>query len=162
MKPFRPSRITALLLTATILISFTSIVQTPAFEGNTVTDLIRKLKSEDPIKREEAALALGESHDSRALGPLLEVLQNGDENGQVRMSAAMALGFLGDIVAVEPLIEKEYSREQHRTIIAGILGDLGDCRATETLQEALKDQTPEVRKAARHAIDLINSKGLKK
>lgn len=282
-------------MTATILISFISIVQIPASEEDPITDLIRKLKSGDPIKREEAAFALGESHDPRALGALLEVLQNRDDDGQVRMSAAMALGSLGDRAAVEPLIEfvrvdmekrtgimaagigalgelkdpravpillealsnraddwlyremaaralgsigdpravddlisaaymadtrhdaigalakigdakavetlvgaldeeedletvqaarigllkigspavpalikemerfsKEYPREQPRTIIAGILGELGDCRANETLQKALDDPSPLVRKKAGQALDLINSKGLKK
>ncbi len=295
MNPFSPMRITALLVLATILISFVSIVQIQAAEEDTVPHLISKLKSGDTIKREEAAYALGESSDPRALEPLLEVLQNQAEDGQVRMSAAMALGSLADCAAVEPLIEfvrvdmekrtgiiaagigalgelkdpravpillkalnnraedwlyremaartlgsigdrravddlisaaymgdtrhdaiaalaqigdakavetliralddgeeqdtvqaartgllkigspavtalikemedfpKEYPRVQPRANIAGILGELGDSRAIEALENAVKDPSAEVRQAARIAVDLINSKGLKK
>ncbi len=144
MKPLNPMRITALLFFVTILISFVSIVQIPAAEEDPVPHMISELKNGDPIKREEATHALGESHDLRALGPLLEVLQNRTEDGQVRMSAAMALGSLGDRAAAEPLIEfVKVDMEKRTGIIAsgiGALGELKDPRAVPILLEALNNR----------------------
>lgn len=144
MNPFRPTIITALRLSATILISFVSIVQISAAEGDPVPQLISKLKRGDPIKRAEAAHALGESGDPRALGPLVQVLRDQDEDGQVRMGAAMALGSLGDRAAVAPLIEFVRVDMQKRTgiIAAGIgaLGELRDPRAVPILLEALNNR----------------------
>src|SRR6267142_2332471 len=52
--------------------------------------------------RETGALGLGERDDSRALGPLSDAL-SGDDSPAVRMTAAWALGEIGDKGAVRPL-----------------------------------------------------------
>lgn len=75
-----------------------------------VEGLIKALKHEDSIVQLRAAKALGnlasllaQIGDARAVGPLIQALE--DEDGDVRSSAAYALGVIGDERAVEPLIQ---------------------------------------------------------
>lgn len=68
-----------------------------------VGDLILDLKFGTPGVRSEAAHALGEIGDARAVDPLIDALQ--DEDRRVRERAARALGKIGDARAVGPLIE---------------------------------------------------------
>ena len=68
-----------------------------------VDDLILDLKFGSSDVRVEAAWALGEIGDARAVDPLIEALT--DEYGRVRMSAAQALGEIGNQRAVGPLTE---------------------------------------------------------
>ena len=56
---------------------------------------IKQLKSEDKLLRIEAAEILGEFGDERAVFPLIDVLENREEDYTVRESAAIALGQLG-------------------------------------------------------------------
>jgi HEAT repeat protein len=75
-------------------------------------------------KRQNAAESLGELGDGRAVGPLLQVLQDRREESEVRAVAATALGKLGDLRAVEALLraatdhkEKWSVREQSRAAL---------------------------------------------
>jgi hypothetical protein len=94
--------------------------------------------------RREAAEALGELGDPRAVEPLLARLADWD--GMVRVSAADALGRFGDRRAVEPLVARladEDSDVRRRTAVA--LGELGDPRAVEPLLAHLGDEDAQVR-----------------
>jgi HEAT repeat protein len=55
-----------------------------------VEPFIKFLQDESPEVRADAALALGEMGDARALSPLLQALGS-DPDGQVQLSAAQAL-----------------------------------------------------------------------
>jgi HEAT repeat protein len=75
-------------------------------------------------KRQHAAESLGELGDGRAVGPLLQSLQDRREESEVRAAAAEALGKLGDLRAVEALLraatdhkEKWSVREQSRAAL---------------------------------------------
>lgn len=57
----------------------------------------------DPARRREAALTLGEIHDSRAVEPLSTLVLDGAEPAE-RAAAAWALGEIRDPAAVEPLL----------------------------------------------------------
>ena len=65
--------------------------------------LITALKDEYEEVRYQAARALGNMKDARAVEPLIAALN--EENPGVRTEAAKALGEIGDAWAVEPLIE---------------------------------------------------------
>jgi len=67
-----------------------------------VEPLIQELANENQQVREQAAFALGELDDPRAVEPLITLLT--DEHYRTRRAAARSLGELGDIKAVEPLI----------------------------------------------------------
>ena len=60
------------------------------------------LQSPDDDTREEAARALGELKDPRAVTPLISALE--DPNHYVRREAAKSLGRLGDERAIPALI----------------------------------------------------------
>jgi hypothetical protein len=127
--------------------------------GDEVSVLIHALEDEDANfnTRVEAARALAETGDARAVEPLIETLK--DENEFVREGVASALGQTGDARVVAPLIEalkdeSEFVREQ----AAYALGHTGDARALAPLTEALKDEHERVRIAAERALEEIRSK----
>jgi HEAT repeat protein len=66
-----------------------------------VPSLVAALKSDSPIARRNAAMALGKIKDASAVKPLIVALD--DENPIVRRNAAKALGEIRDNSAVEPL-----------------------------------------------------------
>lgn len=63
--------------------------------------LIQSLSNSDPVRRYEAAKALGEMGDGRAVDPLVFTLKDSDAG--VRRAAAIALGQIGDERALDPL-----------------------------------------------------------
>ncbi|UCF89802.1 MAG: HEAT repeat domain-containing protein [Desulfobacterales bacterium] len=64
---------------------------------------IEKLKDKEWQTRWNAAAALGETKDPRAIEPLRAALK--DENSYVRMTAVRSLGEIDDPRVIEPLIE---------------------------------------------------------
>ena len=64
-----------------------------------------KDKGENIFRRGDAAKALGEIHDIRAVDPLIDVLKNKQDNINVRNAAARALGEIHDARAVKSLID---------------------------------------------------------
>ena len=67
----------------------------------------------------------------------------------MRVSAAGALGQLGDARAVEPLIAALADRDSAvRVSAAGALGQLGNAQAVEPLIAALADRDSDVRVSA--------------
>jgi HEAT repeat protein len=94
----------------------------------------------------------------------------GDDDWNVYLSAAKALGEIGDERAVEPLIGvlsdddsgasrfAACSQNNHRRVrytTAEALGKIGDARAVEPLIGVLSDNEQEVRKCAAEALDKI-------
>ena len=89
--------------------------------------IIPRLKDENKDVRKNAAGALREIGDARAVEPLTEALK--DESGEVRRRAAWALGEIGDTVAVEPLIEALRDEDEKvRSGAAGALEMIGDAK----------------------------------
>lgn len=76
---------------------------------DTVAPLQELLKSPDADLRMQAALALGEQRDSRAVEALIDAL--GDDNSNVRYHAIEALGKLKAVAAVDKLCEIAESRD---------------------------------------------------
>lgn len=125
------------------------------FEG-AFDDVVRALQSHDEEVREEAARALGELGDRRAVNPLIELL--GDDNRYVRREAAKSLGKIGDEHAIPALInalkdEDRYGREG----AAEGLGGMGE-KAFSSLIRAIKDEDWHVRMGAAIAFRIIGDK----
>jgi HEAT repeat protein len=122
-----------------------------------VEGLIKILKdSKDKFARWEAAEALGEIGDKRAVDPLIEALN--DKKPLIRWKAAEALGEIKDKRAVDPLIEALKGEDEDwcvRKTAAEALGKIGDKRAVEPLIEALKDEDRYVRETARKVLEKI-------
>ena len=125
------------------------------FEG-AFEDVIQALHSDDEEVREEAARALGELNDQRAVGPLISILS--DENRYVRREAAKSLGRIGDERAIEPLINSLKDDDRYgREGAAEGLGEMGE-KAVEPLIDAMEDPDWHVRMGAAIALRIIGDK----
>ena len=132
---------------------------TTALQANTdpraVEPLIQVVSNrhENWSVRGEAAIALGATGDSRGLGPLLDVLKEGDK--ELGYGARMGLRQLGG-PAVEPLIALLADSDWRvRRLAAWALRDLGDGRSVTALTAALADPDPEVQAAAVSAFESL-------
>lgn len=89
--------------------------------------------------------------------PLINALK--DEDWQVRVWAAEALGKMGDNRGVEPMIQDLKDEDSDvRMGAARSLGNIGDERAVEPLTQALKDEFVGVRGYAKKALEMIKAK----
>jgi HEAT repeat protein len=99
--------------------------------------------------RSDAAQALGEIYEVRAVEPLIAALE--DSHMLVRSSAADALGKIRDTRAVEPLIGALKNKPVPYSVYTA-LGKIGDARAIETLIDTLKDSDWELQK---HLVSIL-------
>lgn len=113
--------------------------------------------------RKDAALALCERKDSRAIVPLISTIRElQSEDGGTTFAAIRALEKIGQ-PAVEPLITA--LREEHlvsnvRKSIIETFGRLRDFGAVEPLIALLKDENRDVRKSAEKALRKITDNNL--
>ena len=107
-------------------------IGTPAVEALTVA-----CHNPNRDVRFNAARALGEIRDPKAVESILDLLR--DKNRTGRLAAARALGFIKDERAVEPLSHALGDRTRMvRNYIAWALGEISDERAVPALQKAYK------------------------
>jgi len=122
-----------------------------------IAEILNRLRdSEDTVALEEARI--GVSMDLIALGrptvsELLESLK--DDLWVVREAAAQALGIIGDLRAVEPLLHKAKTDRDMgvRESCIKALGEFGDSRSVDVLVAAVEDRT--TRLAATEALSKI-------
>jgi HEAT repeat protein len=124
-------------------------------EMDRLDDLVNQLKDKDlDIRvRIQAAEALGQMGDARAVQPLIAAFK--DQASEVRRSALRALESIGE-PAVEPLIAalKDPDSDVRRKASC-VLRKVGDVRAVESLITALEDQRTVVRFHAAEALGRI-------
>ena len=139
------------------------IVQAKLVRERAVGPLIEALKGDQYFRRLNSACvgigqALVEIGTEHAVEELINLLkyENTRANGsqlQVRTVAAYALGKIGNLRAVEPLIEALKDDDWNvRVSSARALGIIGDERAVEPLNEALKDDEKSVRESVSIAL----------
>jgi HEAT repeat protein len=127
---------------------------------NDVKGLIQALKHQDYLIRKEAARALKEVGDERAVDGLIESLeyQSWQDDyvtlSSVRENSADALGRIGDLKALDPLIKamREDPDEEVRWKAASALGKIGDSKAVNPLIEAIYDKDWKVRRQAANSL----------
>jgi diguanylate cyclase (GGDEF)-like protein len=108
----------------------------------------------DKKVRVEAALALGEIRDKRAVKPLIQILES--ENKGSLIKAIEVLGRIKDEKAVEALIYALRSKSLEAQIKAAkALGEIRDKRAVEPLIQALRDKNEDLRLQAAKALGEI-------
>ena len=110
-----------------------------ASEVDTLLPLLELLKDAEPDLRMQAALALGEQHDARAVEGLIEALN--DEDTNVRYHAIEALGKLRAAEAVDALVEIAESRDFFLAFAAlEALAKIGDARIAPKVVPFLEDE----------------------
>ncbi len=113
------------------------------------------------IKGDENDFArLGTSGDKRFVVPLVKALESPDHRSEGKLDhiiVVKALGRLGDIRAVEPLIAtlQKALRDDDTSLVGKIvemLGELGDIRAIDPIKRVLKNKFEYARNSARVAL----------
>ena len=114
-------------------------------EVDTISPLLELLKGPNPDLRMQAALALGEQRDARAVPALIEALKDDDTN--VRYHAIEALGKLKAVAALDALAEVAETSHFFLGFAAiDALTQIGDARIVPRMlplleDELLRDQT---------------------
>jgi HEAT repeat protein len=119
-----------------------------------VKGLIFALQRKDPTVQYDAAEALGEIGDDRAVEPLLAALKN-DETGGVRWKAAEALSKLGTPAVAGLTSALQHDDDDVRWKAAIALGEIGDPRAISALINVLSDNDRFVKSRAAYALSMI-------
>lgn len=137
-----------------------AVLSLPADEAASV--LLPLLRDRDEFVRQESAYALGETRSRRASAELLIILEKEKADG-VRAAAVVALGLIGDEVAVVPLTQmlgggkKKKENEFIRRAAARALGQIGSRAAVPSLIAALSDERApgDVRREAARSLGSI-------
>jgi HEAT repeat protein len=85
---------------------------------------------------------------------LIEALGYQDDHN-IRLAAATALGRIGDSRAVDPLVSALEDQPRVREVAAMALGEIGDHRAVDSLIVALEDADWEIRSTIAKALGKI-------
>jgi HEAT repeat protein len=121
-------------------------------EPSALEPLVEALESPCAEVRKEAIGGLWMLRDQKAVGPLIRHLQQ-DNDFEVTLAAAGALGWIGDRRAVEPLLSAlENCHWRMRQTAAYALGSIGDEQTLDAIRRHLFDPKPQVRKAAKGAL----------
>lgn len=105
-----------------------------------------------PDDREQAAAAMGQARDPRAVAPLARALA--DSAVHVRRAAIESLAEIGGADAVDALaLALRDGEPRLREAAVNALGDLGGAKAIALLRQAQRDPTPFVRQAATETLD---------
>ena len=105
-----------------------------------------------PDDREQAAAAMGQVRDPRAVAPLARALA--DSDAQVRRAAIESLAEIGGADAVGAMaLALRDSEPRLREAAVNALGDLGGPKAMALLRQAQQDPTSFVRQAAIETLD---------
>ncbi|MEI7856269.1 MAG: HEAT repeat domain-containing protein [Methanomicrobiales archaeon] len=124
-----------------------------------IAGLSRLLEHKDLQVQYEAAEALGNLGDEKAVGPLITALKR-DEFSGVRWKAAEALSKIGN-PAVEQLIAAlQYPDDDVRWKAAIALGEIGNPDAIAPLISLLSDEDRFVRGRAAHALSMIGEQSV--
>jgi HEAT repeat protein len=107
----------------------------------TLSQLQQQLLSKNAQTRRQAAEALGQLKDGRAVEALLMALTGGERDLLVKHAAAEALEEIADPQAVPALVEalQHHQDEFVRAFAAGILGKLGGVQVVDVLVKALQE-----------------------
>lgn len=158
--------VTLITFTVEIVIRYFRRAKMGIFDRNPNIERLKEKKVKglmrDALKgnrqvRKEAAEALGDIGDARAVKPLSKALK--DKERTVQWEATEALGKIGDARAVEPLSQALKDEDSKvRRAAEKALVDIGDTRAVEPFAKSLKDEDKDVRGAAKEPLERLETK----
>jgi len=135
-----------------------------------IIPVTQMLKDRDKGVRREAALALGHLRDRRGIDYLLDTLINSEEDSSVRSGAILSLIRLESDITTAPIFEQMSAHDERtrlralETLKMAVSEDesvlLKRKEMIRPVQEALKDQSPEVRCEALKVIAHIKDPAL--
>jgi HEAT repeat protein len=118
-----------------------------------IKQLLADLRDVNKDTRRTAIMKLGVIGGERAVRALMSAVENDHEDLIVRGRAALMLGKLGDLRAVEPLIRAlDAPGFQTPFYAAQALGELGDSRAIVPLTTMVADSKDKTRDVAAQAL----------
>lgn len=130
--------------------------------GTEITPALKTgLTSEDPAVRNVCAMVVGHGRFASAV-PQLRIMLATDSEGDVRASAAVALGQIGGAGDVACLVRLTDPSETTvlRRIAATALGDLGQHESLDTLAVLLGDGDPRLARLAAESLVQIGPDGI--
>ncbi|MFV1965223.1 MAG: HEAT repeat domain-containing protein [Pirellulaceae bacterium] len=117
--------------------ALSSLRESPMARAQATSCCVTALQDANYLVRARAAELLGESGDTSAMDPLVEMLEERAEHDRVRSAVAEALGRLKAREATQPLIAMLKDMVWNVRYQAAVaLGRIGDPAATEALREA--------------------------
>jgi len=120
-----------------LVMAFFFLFWVGSLRGEDTGKYVQELSSKDPAVRMEAARKLGETKDSSAVSPLIDVLKR-DKNWGVRAAAEDALVSIGE-PAVKPLTALLNDQDWHvRRRAARTLGEIHNPVSDEALVVAMR------------------------
>jgi len=128
-------------------------------DSGDVPGLISALIQNDPQVQYDAAEALGELGDKRAVGPLITELKNNELSG-VRWKAAEALSRIGAASVDELIGVLQHEDDDVRWKAAIALGEIGDPKAIGPLIRLLCDNDRFVKSRAAYALGMIGEQAV--
>jgi HEAT repeat protein len=128
----------------------------PNPSSENLKQVLAELRDVNKDKRRTAIMKLGMIGGEDALRTLISVVRNHHEDLIVRGRAALMLGKLGDLRAVQSLIEAlDAPGYQTPLNAAQSLGELGDPRAIPSLVSMLDSSHDAYRKVAQEALNKL-------
>jgi HEAT repeat protein len=127
--------------------------------GPAVGPLIAVLQDNDS---KEAAWALGEIGDARAIEPLLQAFKGDDGGTRTEVVAALVkLNATSDVSIFIQILKNPNEKRDLRLDAALALGELGDIKARSTLLEAMADKDTMIQMNAAKSLTKLGKKGKK-
>jgi HEAT repeat protein len=128
-------------------------------DPNDIKQLLADLRDFDKDKRRTAVVKLGMVGGDQAVRALILTVKNENEDLIARGRAALMLGKLRDVRAVEPLIQALDAPGYKTPIFAAeALGKIGDPRAVQPLLAATNSNNDSLREAAMAALKRLGHK----
>jgi len=131
------------------------IISQQGVDSQAIESLAKALRDSEPTVRTEALKSLGKARGEQACRLSLSALK--DEDCSVRLTAVTTLGEIGNVAALDPLVEVMFGQDEEeiRAWAAWSLGELGDARAADHLMKAYKTCPMEVMKKAKASLEEI-------
>ena len=139
------------------LVRETAIAELRALKKDAVPELLKALRSQNPMMRTGAALALNTCSDPRAIDALIEILD--DSDASVCAAAAIALVEIGAQAVPALLKTARTSSGRSRTQAYKVLKKLNSLKGHRMLADGLADSDVEVRTVSAAAVGELGARG---